>query len=186
MATVAEAVHHAHQRGILHRDLKPANILLDDQGTPYVTDFGLAKRIESDSELTVTGAILGTPAYMSPEQASGRRGAVTTAADVYGLGAILYALLTGTAPSGGDNIAEVLDRVRNRSPDPPSPAEPQGAARPRGRVHEVPGEGPIVAIPVARTSLRSSCDVFSRESPSSRGPSVGSSESAGGARRTSS
>ncbi len=78
MAETADAVHHAHMRGILHRDLKPANILVDVEGHPHVTDFGLAKRVDADVEMTASGAILGTPAYMSPEQASGRRGSITT------------------------------------------------------------------------------------------------------------
>jgi len=120
VAQAAEAVHHAHQRGILHRDLKPANILLDDEGRPHVTDFGLARKVDGDSELTQSGAILGTPAYMAPEQASGRQRSVTTASDVYGLGAILYALLTGRAPFGGESVGDTLDAVRTRPPDPPT------------------------------------------------------------------
>jgi serine/threonine-protein kinase len=111
LAEAAEAVHHAHRRGILHRDLKPANILVDELGHPHITDFGLARRVAGDSELTETGAILGTPAYMSPEQASGHRAAVTIASDIYGLGAVLYALLAGKAPFAGESVVETLGRV---------------------------------------------------------------------------
>ena len=120
LAEAAEAVHHAHMRGILHRDLKPANILVDTEGHPHVTDFGLAKRVEADVEMTASGVILGTPAYMSPEQAAGHRGTITTATDVYGLGAILYALLAGKAPFGGESVIQTLDAVRGQPPEPPS------------------------------------------------------------------
>jgi tRNA A-37 threonylcarbamoyl transferase component Bud32 len=119
VATAASAILHAHQRGILHRDLKPANILVDHDGQPHITDFGLAKRVEVDSELTRSGAILGTPAYMAPEQASGKRGSVTTSTDIYGLGAILYALLTAKAPFSGTTVMDTLEQVRERSPEPP-------------------------------------------------------------------
>ena len=119
MVGMSEAILHAHQRGILHRDLKPANILVDREGQPHVSDFGLAKRIDGDSELTRSGALVGTPAYMAPEQASGSRGVVTTSTDVYGLGAILYAMLAGRAPFGGASVLDVLDQVRDRNPDSP-------------------------------------------------------------------
>ncbi len=122
VAKVARAVHHAHHRGVLHRDLKPSNILIDPDGQPHVIDFGLAKRLVGEpgdhAELTATGAVLGTPGYLSPEQVEGRKGAVTTLTDVYGLGAILYALLTGRPPVAGDSLGEILDRIRRESPEP--------------------------------------------------------------------
>ncbi len=125
VAIAATAVHHAHQRGILHRDLKPANILLDERNEPHVTDFGLAKRIGGDGELTHTGTLAGTPSYMAPEQASQAKGALSTATDVYGLGTILYALLAGRAPFAGTTLFETLDRVRTHAPEPPSLFNPK-------------------------------------------------------------
>ena len=117
MVKVARAVHHAHQRGVLHRDLKPANILLDSQGEPHITDFGLARGVGTESSLTQSGSSVGTPAYMSPEQAAGEKG-ISTVSDVWSLGAILYHLLAGRPPFPGNTAVEVMRRVMDDEPVP--------------------------------------------------------------------
>jgi serine/threonine-protein kinase len=128
VVTVAEAVEYAHQRGVIHRDIKPSNILIDCHGRPRVTDFGLAKQVDRGSELTATGQALGTPSYMAPEQAAGQINAVSPASDVYGLGALLYALLTGRPPFQAATPLETLTQVVAREPVPPrrlNPAVPK-------------------------------------------------------------
>ncbi len=108
---MAEAIHYAHQRGILHRDLKPSNILIDQQNQVHITDFGLAMRVEGDQGLTQTGQILGTPSYMPPEQAQGKRSLIGPASDVYALGAILYECLTGRPPFRADSVIKTIEQV---------------------------------------------------------------------------
>ncbi len=120
---VAEAVAYAHAHGVIHRDLKPGNILLDMQGQPRVTDFGLAKRVEGHSELTATGQILGTPSYMPPEQAAGEAD-VGPLADVYSLGAVLYTLLVGRPPFQAATVVETLRQVLEREPVAPRQLNP--------------------------------------------------------------
>lgn len=116
---IVDAVQHAHTRGILHRDLKPANILVDESGTPFLTDFGIAKFLHAPHDITVTSTILGTANYMAPEQALGRNIEVTTVTDVWGLGAILYELLTGRPPFIGNSFADILRKVAEDEPRPP-------------------------------------------------------------------
>jgi serine/threonine-protein kinase len=123
LAKVARAVEFAHQAGVLHRDLKPSNILLDKSGEPYVTDFGLAKR-DNDVTVTRTGAVIGTPAYMSPEQAAGDRRTIGPASDIYGLGSILYHMLTGRPPFQAASPFDVLLLVREQDPVRPRVVNP--------------------------------------------------------------
>ena len=118
--SVARGVAEAHRLGIVHRDLKPANILMAADGTPKITDFGLAKSLASDSGLTRTDSIMGSPSYMAPEQAEGKTKQVGPLGDVYALGAILYELLTGGPPFRGTTALEILDQVKNTEPVPPS------------------------------------------------------------------
>ena len=116
MEPVAEAVHYAHTQGIIHRDLKPDNIMIDERGQPRVADFGLARDVSADSSLTGTGNILGTPAYMSPEQAQGA--ALDPRSDVYALGVILYEMLSGKPPFHGGKIGQLLVRIAAEDPIP--------------------------------------------------------------------
>lgn len=122
VAAVARAVHYAHERGVLHRDLKPSNILLDQDGNPHLTDFGVAKLLDQEIALTQTAELLGTPSYMAPEQAAGK--SLSRSADIYSLGAILYELLTGRRPFEGERPMEILRQVIEQEPAHPSLINP--------------------------------------------------------------
>lgn len=120
LVTVSRAVHHAHQRGFLHRDLKPGNIMMDGNGTAYVMDFGLARRLDDSNSITVSGEVLGTPSFMSPEQARGDLRGLSIASDVFSLGAIVYWVLTGNAPFVGESTGEILKKIETEDPQMPS------------------------------------------------------------------
>src|SRR5216117_2887928 len=125
IAKVARTVHYAHEHGILHRDIKPGNILLDAKGEPHLTDFGLARLVESESSVTQTLDVLGTPSYMAPEQAVGNNAAVSSATDVYGLGAVLYQLLTGQPPFAGGTTYETIKLLLDTEPRQPRLLNPK-------------------------------------------------------------
>jgi serine/threonine protein kinase len=119
LKAIAEAIEFAHRQGTLHRDLKPSNILIDGFDQPRVTDFGLAKRLEASEHLTATGSLIGTPSYMSPEQAGAEGGKLGPASDVYSLGAVLYELVTGRPPFLGESLIATLNQVLNAEPVAP-------------------------------------------------------------------
>ena len=125
LAVVARAINYAHRQGVLHRDLKPSNILIDEDGEPHVTDFGLAKRVQAAESLTRTGAILGTPAYMAPEQAAGARGQVGPATDVFSLGTILYQVLAGRPPFQGASPVDTVLMLLEQDVVPPRVVNPR-------------------------------------------------------------
>jgi TolB-like protein/tRNA A-37 threonylcarbamoyl transferase component Bud32/Tfp pilus assembly protein PilF len=125
MSKVTRTVHYAHEHDILHRDIKPGNILLDANGEPHLTDFGLARLVETESSVTQTLDVLGTPSYMAPEQAVGNNAAVSSVTDVYGLGAVLYQLLTGQPPFAGGTTYETIKLLEDTEPRPPRLLNPK-------------------------------------------------------------
>jgi serine/threonine-protein kinase len=125
IAKVARTVHYAHEHGILHRDIKPGNILLDTKGEPHLTDFGLARLLETESTVTRSLEVMGTPSYMAPEQAAGNNAAVSAATDVYGLGAVFYELLTSHPPFAGSTTYETIKFLLDTEPRPPRMLNPK-------------------------------------------------------------
>src|SRR6266480_4365274 len=125
IAKLARTVHYAHEHGILHRDIKPGNILVDAEGEPHLTDFGLARLLETKSTVTRTLEVFGTPSYMAPEQAVGNNAAISSVTDVYGLGAVLYQLLTGQPPFAGGTTYETIKLVLDNEPRQPRQLNPK-------------------------------------------------------------
>jgi WD40 repeat protein len=149
-AILARAIDYAHQHGVLHRDLKPTNILLDEQAQPHITDFGLAKLFEDEASLTVSAAILGTPAYMAPEVAAGKAASATTGADIYSLGAVLYELLTGQPPFLADNVPALLRKIVEETPTRPEALRRQrargGLLVPAGDADEIDRDLEVICL----------------------------------------
>lgn len=123
--SIAQAIHYAHQRGILHRDLKPSNVLVDQDDQPRITDFGLAKLMQGESDLTLTGQVVGSPSYMAPEQAEGRAQDVSVRSDVYALGAMLYEMVTGRPPFKAESVVATLKQVLENTPISPRDVNPK-------------------------------------------------------------
>lgn len=150
MAKVSRAVQYAHHRGVLHRDLKPGNILLDESGEPLVSDFGLAKSLDTPSDLTQTLTSFGTPGFVAPEQAHGPAKDLTRAADIYSIGAILFYLLTGRPPFAGENALAVLKQASDKAAPKLRTFAPELDRRFRNHLCEMFGARTGSAIPVGR------------------------------------
>ncbi len=185
MRLLAQAIAYAHQHGVLHRDLKPGNVLLDENGEPHLADFGLARLSELEGGITLTSAILGTAPYMPPEQAAGGVGAATTAGDIYGLGAVLYEMLTGHPPFTGASVAEILRKVREEEPAAPLARRSEegrgrraegrgqksevGVQKPGGGSREAQGPRSVVCGPWSRLSdLQTICLKCLEKEPAKR------------------
>ena len=140
IAKVARTVHYAHEHRILHRDIKPGNILLDAKGEPHLTDFGLARLVETESTMTRTLEVLGTPSYMSPEQAMGNNSAVSSATDVYGLGAVFYQLLTGQPPFAGGATYETIKLLLDTEPKATAACKSENRSRSQHNLSQVSRE----------------------------------------------
>ena len=140
IAKVARTVHYAHEHGILHRDIKPGNILLDKNGEPHLTDFGLARLLDTQSSVTRTIDVLGTPSYMAPEQAAGETIKLSKATDVYGLGAVLYQLLTDQPPFAGGTTYETIRLLRDTEPRAAAPVKSESRSRPLDDLPQVSRE----------------------------------------------
>ena len=147
IAKVARTVNYAHEHGILHRDIKPGNILLDVKGEPHLTDFGLARLLEDESTVTRTLEVIGTPSYMAPEQAAGEHTKFGKATDVYGLGAVLYQLLTGHPPFAGGTTYETIKLVLDTEPRQPRLCESENRSRPFHDLPEVSRERSKAPLP---------------------------------------